>query len=61
MGMDIRNGIKNYQNYINQDQYEANVLVDTLKSSAESHGFAKHSLNTTSVENFTAGKLGDQF
>jgi len=35
-------------------------LWEILKSTVETHGFAKYSLNTTGVENFTAGRRGDQ-
>ena len=33
---------------------------EILKSTVEIHGLVKHSLNTTGVENFTAGRRGDQ-
>jgi hypothetical protein len=35
-------------------------LWEILKSTVEIHGFAKHSLDAIGVENFTAGRRGDQ-
>ena len=58
MGKEIRG--TNYQNCINQYRYKANVFVGNIKVDPGNPWFRETELNTTGVENFTAGRRGGQ-